>query len=74
MGFLENAGGKVINWIGTADRNIVQGAKKVGNVIGQGINYVGNGVDSVWGKVKKIPIIGNAIGNSPIGSDVDTAL
>ena len=64
--WLKNVGGRAINWIGTQCRNIVQGAKRVGNVIGQGINNIGNGVQGVWGKMKTIPIVGNDIGNSPI--------
>ena len=36
FGWLKNAATKALNWIGTAGRNIVQGAKRVSNVIGQG--------------------------------------
>ena len=72
--WLKNAGSKAINWIGTAGRYIAQCAKRVGNVIGQGINTIGNGVEGVFGKVKKIPIVGNVIGNSHIGSGIDTSL
>ena len=72
--WLKNAGSKAINSIGTAGRIIVQGAKRVGKVIGQGINPIGNGVEGVWGKVKNITIVGKLIGNYPIGSGIDTAL
>lgn len=63
-----------LNWIGNAGRNVVEGAKKVGNKIGQGINWIGNGVEGVYGKVKKIPIIGNVIGHSGLGQAIETGL
>jgi len=62
------------NWIGTQGRNFVEGAKKLGNKVGQGINYIGNGIDTIYGKVKKIPVVGNVISNSGIGQAFETGL
>lgn len=62
------------NWIGTQGRNLVEGAKNIGNKIGNGINWIGNGIEGVYGKVKKIPVIGNVIGRSPLGGLIETGL
>ena len=53
------------------DRNT---AKSVANKVGQGINTIGGKVGDIWGKVKKVPVIGNIISSSPIGGVIDTGL
>ena len=49
-------------------------AKSVANKVGQGINTICGKVGDIWGKVKKVPVIGNIIGSSPIGGTIDTGL
>ena len=61
--WLKNAFKTGINWVGN-----------MGKKIGQGINTFGGKVGDIYGKVKKIPILGNIIGNSPIGTAIDTGL
>ena len=60
-------GNDFVNWIGS-------GLKKVGGKIGEGINWVGNKVGGAWEGFKKIPVIGNVIGSSPIGQSIESGL
>ena len=72
--FIKNTAQTGLNFIGNTGRAVVQGVKNVCAKIGQGINYIGNQEKNVWGKVRTLPVVGNIIGNSPIGKAIYTGL